>query len=45
MDIGYARISTAKQDLDRQIDALSSEGHPRPAHLRGQEIRVSPRPL
>lgn len=28
MDIGYARVSTAKQDLDRQIAALRSEGIP-----------------
>ena len=26
MDTGYARVSTAKQDLDRQIDALRQEG-------------------
>ncbi|OKX77659.1 recombinase family protein [Corynebacterium glutamicum] len=26
MDIGYARVLTAKQDLDRQIDALRHEG-------------------
>ncbi|SIM34520.1 site-specific recombinase PinR [Mycobacteroides abscessus subsp. abscessus] len=24
--VGYARVSTAKQDLDRQIDALRQEG-------------------
>ncbi|WP_454700066.1 recombinase family protein [Arthrobacter humicola] len=28
MDIGYARVSTAKQDLDRQIEALRGEGIP-----------------
>jgi len=22
VDLGYARVSTAKQDLDRQVDAL-----------------------
>lgn len=26
MDIGYSRVSTAKQDPDRQIDALRQEG-------------------
>lgn len=29
MDLGYARVSTVKQDLDRQIDALEQVGIPR----------------
>jgi DNA invertase Pin-like site-specific DNA recombinase len=28
VDLGYARVSTAKQDLDRQIDALTTHGVP-----------------
>jgi DNA invertase Pin-like site-specific DNA recombinase len=29
MDLGYARVSTVKQDLDRQIDTLEKPGIPR----------------
>ena len=29
MDLGYARVSTAKQDFDRQIEALGEAGIPR----------------
>jgi predicted site-specific integrase-resolvase len=28
IEIGYARVSIAKQDLDRQIEALGGEGIP-----------------
>ena len=26
MDLGYARVSTVKQDLDRQVEALAEAG-------------------
>jgi len=29
VELGYARVSTMKQDLDRQIDALEQVGIPR----------------
>ncbi len=43
-ELVYARVSTAKQDLDRQVDALAAAGIPAQADLSGQEVRRHDRP-
>ena len=44
VDLRYAAVSTAKQDLDRQVDALHQVGIPPERVLPGQEVRRHDRP-
>lgn len=40
VELAYARVSTSKQDLERQLDALGKQGIP-PADVRRQEVRAT----
>jgi len=44
VELGYARVSTAKQDLDRQIDALTTAGIPTDRIYLDKKSGVTTRP-